>query len=292
MNLPSNIKLPYFAYGLFKPDELAYNQIKNFVERFSEETFFDGALKVRDGLPLLLQVKGSQVRGYLIHFKEEHFRKAYERISEFEPEKHYRWEECDLSEPSTRVNILIGKSPQKGSLEYEGNGWRGRDDPLFNEALVVIGDVVNQFAQKEFESEPSEHFDWARFFKLQMAYQLLWSSIERYCSLAYGPKLKPIDKLNKFAGDDVFKTALKNAVNRDGVIFDSRDPKTNYKLDPDNPVSSIKYYYGVRSNLSHRGKGTWKDGNIILSSLKEMHEIFQRVVNEKIFKQENDLVTS
>jgi hypothetical protein len=30
---PLNINLPYFAYGLFKPDQLAYNKIKNLTKK-------------------------------------------------------------------------------------------------------------------------------------------------------------------------------------------------------------------------------------------------------------------
>jgi len=31
-NVPDNKELPFFAYGLFKPDQLAYRRINDFVD--------------------------------------------------------------------------------------------------------------------------------------------------------------------------------------------------------------------------------------------------------------------
>ena len=51
--LPERTDLPYFAYGLFKPGELAYGQIESLLDGGPVEARVPGALYVRDGLPLL-----------------------------------------------------------------------------------------------------------------------------------------------------------------------------------------------------------------------------------------------
>lgn len=37
MKPPENLNLPYFAYGLFKPGELAYPKVEKFVESTTKE---------------------------------------------------------------------------------------------------------------------------------------------------------------------------------------------------------------------------------------------------------------
>jgi hypothetical protein len=63
---------------------------------------------------------------------------AYNRISEIEPEEQYYWGEVDVTylEGHEFANVLIGKKPKKGSVDFEGSEWDGRNDPLFREALV------------------------------------------------------------------------------------------------------------------------------------------------------------
>jgi len=133
----------------------------------------------------------------------------------------------------------------------------------------------------EFKSAPPDSFDWERLFRLQMAYLLLWTAIERYCSLAYGPGLEPSKKIIKLAEDKLFEKILREIIERKAIIYDSRDPKDKYELDVDDISSTIQYYYAVRSNLSHRGKGAWKDGEIIRLSLRELLNIFKLFLNKK-----------
>jgi hypothetical protein len=78
------------------------------------------------------------------------------------------------------------------------------------------------------------------------------------------------------------KKALKRTVARRERVYDSRNPRDHADLDPDRPRSSAKYYYYVRSNLSHRGKGAWKDGEIVRRSLLELQEIIRQVLAEQM----------
>lgn len=58
-------------------------------------------------------------------------------------------------------------------------------------------------------------------------------------------------------------------------VTDSRNPETRYRLDPANPGKCVLYYYQVRSNLNHRGKGAFRDGNLVRKSLVELLAIFE-----------------
>lgn len=280
MDLPSNINLSYVAYGLFKPNELAYNQIREFVEDAPKRISINGSLYVRDGLPLL-KIGGSEiVRGYLITFRKRSSKEAYEKISKFEPEKHYGWEEYKLNNENF-ANILIGRDPERASVHLEENEWNSYNDPLFKECFSVIKDVVDSYAQQEFKSVHPDNFEWERLFKLQMGYLLLWTAIERFCSLTYGPILGPEEKITKLGKDNAFKNMLQKILTREHIIYDCRDPKDSYKLISSNSLQSIKYYRQVRHNLSHRGKATWKDGEIIRRSLIELIEIFNLFLDKK-----------
>jgi len=52
-------------------------------------------------------------------------------------------------------------------------------------------------------------------------------------------------------------------------------------LEPHDPSSAVLYYYQVRNNLSHRGKGAWVDGEIIRASLQELKAIFDAVLKQE-----------
>ena len=66
LELPRHTDLPYFAYGLFKPGELAHTQLEPFVDPVKAQV--SGALYVRDGLPLLVPGGANTIRGFLLHF--------------------------------------------------------------------------------------------------------------------------------------------------------------------------------------------------------------------------------
>ena len=51
------------------------------------------------------------------------------------------------------------------------------------------------------------------------------------------------------------------------------------RLDPSNPKESLKYYYQVRSNITHRGKAATRDFATLRDSLTELHAIFRCVLD-------------
>jgi hypothetical protein len=276
---PDDVTLPFFSYGVFKPGEFAYRQLESLVDDRPESATVSGSLWLRDGLPLLEPGTEGSVAGCLLEFKPGKEADAYALVSKVEPGEHYEWMTVEVTSAGKHrgANALRGLLPSEFSAPFEGYEWTGRQDPVFNEAIKLLHESVKEHAETKFVSVPPESLDWNRFYRLQMAYLLLWSAIERFAALAYGPRLAPTQKVAQLGGDPLFGKAL-GSVSRTGRVCDSRDPKAVYTLDRTNPKSSAEYYYQVRCNLSHRGKGAWGDAELVRTSLKELLSIFESML--------------
>lgn len=270
MKLPKNMKLPFFAYGLFKPGQLCYFRIKDLVEDHYE-TGVLGSLYERDGIPILKICENcSKIKGSLLKLDSGKEKQAYELITEIEPKNLYWWNEVYTMHG--KANVLVGKSTLKGSFPLEDTyEYDGRNDPYFKEALEEVKSIISK-----------SHFAWdnKHFFRLQMAYMLLWTSIERYASLKYGLGKDVNEKIQEISNELIFKTSLKKHVKDAPRFVHSALNLKKYTLDPNDPNNSINYYYQVRSNSVHRGKAFVKDFDIIESSLKELLAIFKDMLDE------------
>jgi len=273
MKNPQDISLPFFAYGIFKPGQLAFFQIREFVCD-KKPIKVKGGLLIRDGLPII-NLKGyGFVNGALIFFEKGKEEDAYGCISAMEPDKHYKWStltvnnEIDNDNKPQTANVLAGIKPLKGSIYYEGDNWDGWEDPLFNEALEVVED----------ESKQGCEWDLKYMFKLQMAYLLLWSSIERYVSLCYHFGDKATMKIQQLAREKIFALSLKEIVKKKRYLYRADKPGEKLTLDPKDPKKSVPYYYQIRSNIIHRGKGGLDNLALIKKSLQELLQIFRNVL--------------
>jgi hypothetical protein len=263
MTGPNDFNLLFFAYGVFRKGELGFLSISELVDKVVEPVSAKGGLLLRDGLPIIDPQGDSSVPGSMITFKEGHQREAYERINRLEPDRQYRWEET--STQGIQCNYLVGRSPRKGSVPAD-EGWNGKNDPLFPAALEVVQESLKVHADFDWNLKP--------MFRLQMAYLLLWSSIERYASLRYHLGNRAIEKVMQISEDLQFAKLLKQRVSRKHRVQRADQPQDHYELDPDDPKKSLNYYYQIRSNMTHRGKGVVRDHEIVRDSLKELVEIF------------------
>ena len=108
MYIPEDISLPFFAYGLFRPGQLAFFQLRELVSNV-QPAQVPGKLLLRDGLPILVLSQGQgRIEGALLTFLPEKAADAYDRISEMEPDNHYRWKEEKIGGVSE--NFLICNS--------------------------------------------------------------------------------------------------------------------------------------------------------------------------------------
>lgn len=274
--------LPFFAYGLFKPGQLGFLRLQMFVQHIEPDCVLNGTLRERDGLPIIDKEGRDEVTGSVLIFENQKTREAYESINEIEPSNHYRWEVANVRTGQGReeANVLFGRSPKRGSAPLKESEWDGRKDPFFTSALVVVQETLEQ--NKTFEG------DLKRLFRLQMAYLLLWSAIERYASLRYHLGGEVSRKVSKMANEKAFGESLKVHVSKEREIYRADKPRDKELLDSSDPGKSLDYYYQVRSNATHRGKAAIRDFDTLKCSLKELHAIFCDVLNEA-FKASEDI---
>jgi hypothetical protein len=185
-----------------------------------------------------------------------------------EPETQYHWREVKVN--GITSNVLAGRSPTKGSEAYEHIDWDGWSEPLFTSALEVVEETL----------ATSQEFSWdlKSLFRLQMAYLLLWTSIERYLSLRYSLGLDVMKRVRRLAEEPAFKQGLRDHVARPRTVQRADRPGTKETLDPDVPEKALRYYYQVRSNITHRGKGVVRDFDLLQKSIIELLPIYREVL--------------
>src|SRR5262245_25130086 len=109
MEHPTNIGRPFFAYGLFRPGQLAFFRLRELVSEVTAPAHVPGTLLLRDGLPIIDAAGPGCVTGALVTFLPEQAAAAYDCISAMEPDKHYRWHEAQAD--GKPANVLVGRSP-------------------------------------------------------------------------------------------------------------------------------------------------------------------------------------
>lgn len=263
---PERQGLPFFAYGVFRPGQLAFHRLKPFVEAV-RVACVRGELRVRDGLPILDPDCDGTVTGSLLPFRSPVAADAYQAIVDLEPDRQYRWDERSVD--GAPANVLVGKSPKKGSVVAEGT-WDGRRDPLFTVALEVVRETLAANEQFEWNLKP--------MFRLQMAYLLLWSAIERYVSLRYSLGDAVMAKIRNLASEPAFRDGLAKMQPKCRDVYRADKPAERIRLDANDPLACVEYYYQVRSNLVHRGKAVLADHERVKLSLEELACIFPQVL--------------
>ena len=108
--------------------------------------------------------------------------------------------------------------------------------------------------------------------------------IERYASLRYRLGHEAWQKIKQIADDPKFKELLHENVEMDveqyRQVQRADDPTKDYKLNPKKLIESLLYYYQVRNNISHRGKGNiYPDHKIVGESLNELLIIFRGLLD-------------
>lgn len=275
LKLPSNIDLPFFAYGIFKPGQLAYSRIENYVKK-SVPSNIHYRMLIRDGVPLIAEGEKEHFysEGFLIYFKDDSKRKAYKTISNNQSDELYEWKEIYVG--GNKANVLMGLDPEKGTSKYAGSirDFRGEDDPFFREAMEIVAEGLDKKCPV---------MDIKCFLNLQKNYMLLWAIIERYASLKYNIGNNYVS----IANEDIFKESLKRHVKRKDVVYNAENNK-EFLLDANNPKYAIRYYYTFRCNVVHRGKASIDDEKRLRRAYKELYYIFKDVLDET-FKDSGDV---
>jgi hypothetical protein len=275
MTGPDNSELPFFAYGFFRPGEISFLGIKDFVAD-AKPFMVPGEIKHRDGLNLFVKNDNKTVDGYLINFHKDRGADAYRFINAMEPDNLFYWKTDEFN--GTTYNILYGKKPNKGSetsAEFEFDSvWK---DPFFTLALVTL----EEFKIEEYTNDRDLR-DKAMF-KLQMKYMLLWTIIERFIFLRYSLGGTIADGNKKFAENLLFKEGLEKFIPNGSVkrpLFKSDVPDKQIDFSIDDAKKAIQYYYQVRCNVTHRGKGLVQDLDLLKNCYSELYNIINHVLKE------------
>ena len=267
---PRDKTLAFFTYGIFKPGQIAYSRIKEYVEDSNEEKV-KYEMKHRDGVPILLSKEKDnyETYGYLLNFNDI---EAYRIINKTLSNRLYRWGTIDIGDK--KANVLFGNKPFNGSNSIESpsdrKNYDGKNDPLFKEGIELIKENID-----------SESFSWEKgFFKLQMNYMLLWSAIDRYCKLRYN-KEKDHENREELSKEKVFRDALnKYAGGKHYRTLFTSDDLSERKFDLDDPKYCLNYYYTLRCNIVHRGKTSMRDIHLLRDATEDLLNIFEYVLDD------------
>lgn len=285
VGVPPDTALPFFAYGLLKSRELAHRSvIGDDLERSRDAVIIGATLRYRDGLPILDdQSTGGLVRGELLWLDGDG--EAYSRIGDFEPRRHYRWVTRHVLIDDTEVaaNVLAGRSPRKGSTHEDFESWTSAEDPVLTSGLCVVTDLGFEVALDEVPAMPGTSPElWSRFFRMSAAYLLLWSAVERFTSLAFGPALDPMERVRLLDEMPSFRAAVLRVEVRPGQrVVDSRDPSSHYQVREDG-AGAAQFWYAIRSNLSHRGKSAFQDGQLLRHALIDLHAVVKVMLTSEL----------
>lgn len=78
------------------------------------------------------------------------------------------------------------------------------------------------------------------------------------------------------------KRALGKACLRIGQrVVDSRDPSNRVEIGSDGE-GAWDYWYQVRSNMSHRGKGGNRDAEIVREALVDLHDVLRLMIRHDV----------
>src|SRR3546814_12832202 len=97
---------------------------------------------------------------------------------------------------------------------------------------------------------------------MSAAYLLLWSAVERFTSLAFGPALDTMERVRSLDKMESFRAAVHRLEVRPGQrVVDSRDPSSDYRI-RDERSGEAQLRYAISSNLTHRAKNTFPHGQV------------------------------
>jgi hypothetical protein len=285
LELPPRLDLPMFDYGLLKPGQPAHDLVAAAVARTEAATLAAGGLRVRDGLPLLDPEGTVGVEGVLLTFGPGQEKAAYTTVCDVAPRQHYRWDmtEMRVGGRPGRVNVLRGRHPDRGTPDEWFSSWSAGDDPVLRYGLVAVRAGALAAAAPPFPTVGGDDPGlWDRFFALQAAYLLLWSAVERFTALAYGPGQPALERTWRLGDDPGFRACVVAAgVAPSAKTPDSRDP-TRARRIRDDGSGAMFSWDAARHLVGHPGRTAFADGVLLRRALIDLHDTFRLVLLQRL----------
>ena len=274
-----------FAYGPDKPDQPAHDLLRDLVFQREPATLPTAGLRIRDGQPLLDPEGTVGVDGVLLTFFAGREKEAYTTICEVAARQHYRWDMTEMRVDGRpgRVNLLRGRHPDRGSSDEWFSSWSASDDPLLRFGLTHVRRDAMQCAAAPFPTVTSDEAGaWDRFYALQSAYLLLWSAVERFTALAYGPAQPPLERTWRLGDDPRFRECVVAAgVAPSPKTADSRDPTRARRIREDG-AGAMFSWDAARHLVAHPGRTAFADGVLLRRSLIDLHDSFRLALLDRL----------
>jgi hypothetical protein len=282
---PPRLDLPLFDYGLLKPGEPAHDLLADIVVHTEAATLPTGGLRVRDGLPLFDPDGSVGARGVLLIFTVGKERRAYDAVCDVAPRQHYRWDMVEMRVEGRpgRVNLLRGRHPDRGSSEEWFSSWSAGDDPLLRFGLSSVRRAAVEHATAPFPTVGGDDTTmWERFYALHAAYLLLWSAVERFTALAYGPAQPALERTWRLGDDARFKECVVAAgVRPSAKTADSRDPTRARRIREDGSGAMFSWD-AARHLVAQPGRMAFMDGVFLRRSLVDLHDAFRLTLLQRL----------
>ena len=294
--LPENTELPFFAYGIFKPNQIAYYVIKDLVESTENKSIDNYEQFLRDGLSFIIKTKKpGSLNGYKINFKSDNAFEAYFKISNKEPSNLYKWEVIE----NMNTLVAIDKKGFDEDFHEDPDSIIGWNDPYFHIGLEVI--TQQKFDNKNMNYGVNSNWNdkglFAEMIFVQMKFLLAYSMLERLAFLmtsfqsgsnqvstvladndfVQAAILKLYDDLSeeaKIKKREVYSSertiSSKDKVKMGKVTFNFRD-----RIEQEDFKKIIIFYYQLRNNITHRGKSVGRISDDLKIYLSELTSIIK-----------------
>ena len=284
IEIPEDVNMPFFAYGVFKSGQLAYPRIKDYIDGEPVKSKTKYPLKNINGVPILLKNDGDYdygTLGELLYFKTDYAEDMYEIIRSVKTKSLYIWDTITVkdleNDENIKANVLIGYKPKIDKPLYEN--WVEYDWKKDLTLSEVINIIYNKVHKVKVELKDTNKVNVKDFFTLQMNYMLLWSAIDRYLNLKYGFN-KQWENLVFLSEEEIFKKAILKHIPdcyETPVVYSHEDLR-DYELDKQRSLCCLRYYYAIRCNVVHSGKSCFMDFEVLAYSLCELLNILKDVL--------------
>ena len=199
-----------------------------------------------------------------------------------EPDDQYCWGETDVTYHEGHRDVvqilrmfLSARSLEKGVWAFRAVSGTVETTLCSGRDLEVIEETLNK--NREF------YYDLKKLFRLQMAYLLLWSAIERYAALRYHLGRGVRQKVLHIADESTFKKEVATLPDNGGLwVYKANEPGKKVQFAPTDPKKSLDYYYQIRSNMTHRGKAEYSDFYRVHKALSELLPIFRKMLDDAL----------
>ena len=290
LKIPKDISLPFFAYDVFKPRQVAFSRIEDYIDKenskWDKEVSY--SLHLVNGVPYLFKSRDqyNRTQGSLIYFKREYAYEAYRIISNSKSYKMYKWDTIRDKYNNPKINVLVAnKNYIKVKNPINAYSYDKTKDPMIIDVICTIWENIIPILENP--------INISNFLNLQMNYIFLWSAIDRYGILRYGKhdkkgNSKQFGNLRDLAEENFFKEAIlkyADVHNKNPEVFSSEDFRS-FKLDKTKSLCCMRYYYAIRCNVVHMGKSSTDDYHGLKYALIELLFIYMYVLRRTLNEDE------